>query len=181
MLKALVFKLWSKVKNLICDVEEIKSKYIKKGEVNEEDNETTLTLPYSGVVLKLKNLSSNIWIISNPMLFELEHTLYNFNDILVMLTFPAIKLTCQDKSAYLYKKAIIKGWGSGEANIRESVYDGSSEVVVLEYGKSTFDIKNKPIKNIKYHNDATLSGTPKIIEFNLGSTPYYVKAYPNME
>ena len=179
MLKALVLKLWNLVKNLISDVEEIKSKYIKKGEVNEENNKTTLTLPYSGVVLNLKNVASGVWIISNPMLFELEHTTSNFNDILVMLTFPAIKLSCQDKSAYLYKKQIIKSWGSGEGVIRESVYDGSSEVDVLEYGKSTFDIKNKPIKNIKYHNDATLSGTPKIIEFNLGGTPYYIKAYPN--
>lgn len=40
------------------------------------------------------------------------------------------------------------------------------------------DIHNNPIKDIKNHVDATLSGTPKIIELLVGSTSYYFKVYP---
>jgi len=179
MLKALVFALWKKVKNLICDVDEIKSKYIKKGEFNEEDEKTIIKLTDSGTVLNLKNEASGVWIISYPMLFELEHTNRNFKDILTIISFPSITLTCPDKSAHLYQKRIVKQLGSEEANIKEFLYDGSTQVEVFEYGKSIFDVKNKPIKDIKNYDDATLSGTPKIIEINLGGTPYYIKAYPN--
>ena len=40
------------------------------------------------------------------------------------------------------------------------------------------DVKSHPIKDIKNHADATLSGTPKVIELLIGATSYYFKAYP---
>lgn len=40
------------------------------------------------------------------------------------------------------------------------------------------EINNLILKNPKNHADATLSGTPKIIETKIGSTSYYHKVYP---
>jgi len=40
------------------------------------------------------------------------------------------------------------------------------------------DMDNNEIKNPKNEADATLSGTPKIIEIDIGGTPYYFKVYP---
>jgi len=56
--------------------------------------------------------------------------------------------------------------------------ENGTTVVPLELFWDKIDVKNKPIKDIKNHADATLSGTPRIVEFLIGNTPYYFKVYP---
>lgn len=48
----------------------------------------------------------------------------------------------------------------------------------IEVFGDKIDVKNFPIKNIKNHADATLSGTPRVVELLIGATPYYFKVYP---
>lgn len=174
MLKALVFKLWSLVKNLISDVEEIKSKYIKKGEVNVEENYTTLKRNTTGFILKLASYSDLSFINTTPIPFTLEQS-KNFTDILAIINFPTVLLKGTDKTQNIYNLRVVKIGESSSLTI--SLYNnGLKDAFVVD--ADNFDIKNKVLKDIKNYDDATLSGTPKIIEFNLGGTSYYVKAYP---
>jgi len=175
MLKALVFALWKKVKNLICDVDEIKSKYIKKGEINEEESYTTLKRNTTGFILKLASYSDLTFINTTPIPFTLEQS-KNFTDILAIINFPTVILKGTDKTQNIYNIRVVKIGETSSFTI--SLYNnGLKDAFMVD--ADNFDIKNKVLKNIKNYDDATLSGTPKIIEINLGGTPYYIKAYPS--
>ena len=47
--------------------------------------------------------------------------------------------------------------------------------LALEQGVNLY---GNPIVNMESYDDATLSGTPKVIGIRLGTTPYYFKVYP---
>ena len=188
MLKALVFALWKRVKNLICDVDElnnevnelnddvdeIKSKYIKKEEINVESDYTTLKKDSIGYILKLESYSDLFFINTTPLPFTLEQP-KNFTDIVAIINFPTVFLKGTDKTQDIYNLRVIKTGENSSMTIR--LYNnGMSDAFMVD--ANNFDIKNKVLKNIKNYDDATLSGTPKIIEINLGGTPYYIKAYP---
>lgn len=42
----------------------------------------------------------------------------------------------------------------------------------------TLDMKSQVIKDIKNHAASALSGTKKLVELNIGGTPYYFEVYP---
>jgi len=66
-----------------------------------------------------------------------------------------------------------------ESRIRlRGVDSGGTErdFCVFDYDK--VDCMNAPLKDIKNHTDAALSGTPKVVEVLIGATPYFFKVYP---
>jgi uncharacterized protein YejL (UPF0352 family) len=51
-------------------------------------------------------------------------------------------------------------------------------VIKIEMNTTNLDLKNLPIKDIKNHVASALSGTKKLVEIDIGGTPYYYEVYP---
>ena len=194
MLKALVFALWKKVKNLICDVdelnnevnelnddvEEIKSKYIKKGEVNEANDITTLKRESTGSLIHTITEVGNQIITSTILQANIKSTTSDYQDCRFKIYFPAYRGYGIDTNTFMGYVRLYKEIGELKTKFDYFVKNelgGTSLPLSIE--NDGINLHNKVIKDIKNYDDATLSGTPKIIEFNLGGTPYYIKAYPN--
>lgn len=75
---------------------------------------------------------------------------------------------------------------SGSA-LEIAVQDSGQEIKFFDLGaneymmlltKDTIDFKDNVLKDPANEADATLSGTPRIVQIKIGSTPYYFKVYP---
>lgn len=54
---------------------------------------------------------------------------------------------------------------------------GGTRILAIR-ANNRIDFLDHYIANPKNHADATLSGTPKVVEIDIGGTPYYFKVYP---
>lgn len=50
--------------------------------------------------------------------------------------------------------------------------------VFYEMTQDYFNMKDKPIKDMKNHVASALSGTKKVVEIDIGGTPYYFEVHP---
>jgi len=209
MLKALVFALWKKVKNLICDVDELNNefdthisnpnahhtrytdedavnavdasnKFIERNTENNVSGYTTLVTDQTILEFLKFKVEKPGFMAGAPLYATLKSTDSTYAQMLGLIDFPKVYLEGTDYGKIIGSIYIVKEYGKIESRIRLRGVDSSGterDFVIFDYDK--IDIKNCTIKDIKNHDDATLSGTPKILEFNLGGTPYYVKVYPN--
>jgi len=210
MLKALVFALWKKVKNLICDVDELNDKfdthtsnpsahhtrYSDDEAVNAVDASDkfversientvtgTTTLVWDAFTLEpifvLKNTFSGYLAFCEPMNVHIKSKDKTYQEMKVWSSFPRFDVEGTDTKKTIGLFWFQKDDGKLQSLLTIKVLDNAGNnksVLTLHHDK--IECHNLPIRDIKNHDDATLSGTPKILEFNIGGTPYYVKAYP---
>lgn len=55
---------------------------------------------------------------------------------------------------------------------------GNVDQAKVQIKNADLDLQDNTIMDITNHADATLSGTPKLTELDIGGTPYYFKVYP---
>jgi len=209
MLKALVFALWKKVKNLICDVDELNNefdthisnpnahhtrytdedavnavdasnKFIERNVMNDVTDVTGFKRNSYGKVLGIEAESNNLIAALDVMGTKIKNTYFTYQQLFGAIGFPILNVEGTDKNVQIGGFVFLKPNGYQYSYLILKVANNSgTPVTAFEVYSDKIDLKNHTIKDIKNYNDATLSGTPKIIEINIGGTPYYIKAYPN--
>jgi len=104
---------------------------------------------------------------------------HTYQQSYLSLKFPSVTLQGTDSSKIVGALQFLKDLNALDSYFQLTLIDSvGSEHVSLKIYHDKLDVRSSTIKDIKNHADAALSGTPKIIEFDIGGTPYYVKVYP---
>jgi len=203
MLKALVFALWKKVKNLICDVDELNNefdthisnpnahhtrytdedavnavdasnKFIERNVMNDVTDVTGFKRNSYGKVLGIEAESNNLIAALDVMGTKIKNTYFTYQQLFGAIGFPILNVEGTDKNVQIGGFVFLKPNGYQYSYLILKVANNSgTPVTAFEVYSDKIDLKNHTIKDIKNYNDATLSGTPKIIEINIGGYHLY--------
>ncbi len=158
---------------------DVSDKFIERDVENVCSAITTLKRSVVGVILNFINEVPSGQIMTTTLNHIVKSTTHTFVNGGGMVTFPVSTFQGTDTSKIIGKTVFVKLPGGTKSYSEYFILNSAgSTVAVLKLEEDKIDVKNLPIKNIKNHADATLSGTPKIIEFLIGATPYYFKVYP---
>lgn len=132
-----------------------------------------------GELLELKNTVPAQFLIVEAMSLIAKSTTHSTTQMYADLKYPYFKLHGTDGLKGKGYFRLYSGIGSNAASMGiwvSNPLNVAIESLLVEHDKVSF--KNLPLKDIKNHADATLSGTPKVIELLIGATSYYFKVYP---
>lgn len=154
-------------------------KFIERNVENAITAVTTLKSTSASAFLNFKLVQAGLIFGGIPMELFLETTGFTYNQSMASVFFPRVNIKGTDAQHAIGDFYFEKPLNVNYTYIRMRVADASANLKeVLFLTKDYVSVKGLPIKDIKNHADATLSGTPKIIELLIGSTPYYFKVYP---
>lgn len=155
-------------------------KFIERNVVNNiSTSPTTLRGTIGGTMLRFLLEKSGSFFTTTLMDATVKSTSTTYTNMWAYVQFPIVYVGGTDGSmimgSFLFQKA--GGQRTSSLLIKVSNMGGhTTEAMELFYDK--IDIKNLPIKDIKNHVHSALSGTKKLVEILIGTTPYYFEVYP---
>ena len=154
--------------------------YLERNIINAVTGSTTIERSSLGEIMQLKLTSSNMMVLAEPLVMMGKSTNTTKSGIYYDMKFPNFKIEGTDGSGGLGYIKMYKAMGGLASNFDFVIASaGGSSHPILSLYNTSVDVKNHPIKNIKNHSASALSGTKKLIELLIGSTPYYFEVYPN--
>ena len=159
-----------------CDASNI---FIERNKINIITADTEIKTQSLARPLKLTAEIASQIVISTLLRSEAKSTTSPYLSMHGQVDFPQAHVTGIDQSVLIGGIIFLKRLGAIASEIDFHVVNTTPSTrypLKLAHDKITVD--NIPIKNIKNHADATLSGTPRIIELLIDTTPYFFKVYP---
>jgi len=159
-----------------CDASD---KFIERNSVNEVTDVTTFKRNSYGKVLGIEAESDDLIAALDVMGTKIKNSYFTYQQLFAAIGFPILNVQGTDKNVQIGGFVFLKPNGYQYSYMILKTADNNGNAVTsLEVYSDKIDLKNHTIKDIKNHDNATLSGTPKILEFDIEGTPYYVKVYP---
>lgn len=155
-------------------------KFVERGVVNVATDTTELKRTATGDVFKLKREYSVANFVGNLISGDLDgSSARTYQEQGVSMMNPQMRVIGSDKSRTIGYIMFYKQAGVQNSSLRFTVANTSAASIIrLIVNYDSINVMSQPIQNPKNHVDATLSGTPKLVEFWIGTTPYYFKIYP---
>lgn len=159
------------------DAADASNKFVERNVVNDVTGVTTLKLPNAGIVFDGQNVVIGTTVVGVLFQGTIETGgTYNLTTAVERVFNVRIGGTDEYSESTII---LLKNSGSKETAWYFTGVDAAKATAyLLSLHHDKIDVHNLPIKDIKNHADATLSGTPKLIELLIGTTPYYFKVYP---
>lgn len=160
-----------------CDASD---KFVERDIENACSGITTLKRDYMEI-LRIYGYRTSLGMLTGaPMRLVAENTAVTLSILTASIDFPEFTLKGSDMEYSAGKIRILKNSGAINTSllffVAPTPFPIPKNVLTLNY--NNIDVKNLPIKDMKNHVDATLSGTPRLFEVWDGTTPYYIRGYP---
>lgn len=194
MIKEMVLWLWKNFKSHITnssahhtkytDAEAVSAadasdKFLERNVENIITNVTTLKKETTGTVYKLHVETSGFILGGTPLSLEAEHKTRTYQNILSTVYFPIVELVGTDITKTIGSFQFVKNAGSLNTTLNVYLVDAAGNAVsFFTFEHDKIDLKNTVIKDMKNHSASALSGTKKVVEILIGTTPYYFEVYP---
>ena len=155
-------------------------KFIERNVENIVTDETILRRESAGSAMTFHYPYPGFMFVLMPMNIRMESITNTFNTMMCRVNYPWVKAKGIDTEKSVGMFVFLKLRGHNESSLELQTANTSGTLGTrLKLDHEKVDVKNLPIKDLKNHPDATLSGTPKVVELLIGSTPYYFKVYPS--
>jgi len=154
-------------------------KFLERNADNIMANSPVTTLIGNTEYLQFKRITSSFLLLQTLMKYVGESTTQTYQNMLAAVSFPIVQLKGTDTTKSIGEFYFVKHNGANNSYVSIYVANTSGnkvEAIRLEHDK--VDVLNFPIKDIKNHPHSALSGTKKLIQILIRSTPYYFEVYP---
>ena len=154
-------------------------KFIERSVENLCTSWTTFKRTASGTIIKIITEKDSTSIVGTLMLAEIKNPGDTYFNTMYRVNFPAIKAIGNDKYEYIMYMRGYKPAGQTSSQVDfYLVNNAGSGFSPLSLYYDKIDVKNLPIKDMKNHVASALSGTKRLVEIDIGGTPYYFEVYP---
>lgn len=155
------------------------NKFIERNVVNDVTAPTTIRMTTLGLLLDLLWDTPNFFLYGTGIKMSAKATGAPYQNLFAAISFPAVYVEGSDVNKQVGEFIFYKNAGENQTQVWIACANTSAACnpyLKLHYDK--LELMNVPIQNIKNHAHSALSGTKKLIEVLIGSTPYYIEASP---
>jgi len=155
------------------------NKFVERDEENVLTSEIDFKRASVGKFMDLLVQQAGQFIFGDLMLATVESTTHTFQQMYSGVVFPSVNMKGTDVTKVIGALLWMKQLNTLESGCYIKLADSAGN---LQTSVSVFDthihFRWQTLDDLKNHADATLSGTPKLIEFKINDQSYYFKVYP---